>query len=70
MGEIKLHDRAQTCHWRVKLKLFVFVIFSCFPFFFFFFHNTELYDTTFRSCCKMNNSKKLLSMFGISFVME
>ena len=69
MGEIKLHDRAQTCHWRVKLKLFVFVIFSCFPFFFFF-HNTELYDTTFRSCCKMNNSKKLLSMFGISFVME
>ena len=69
-GEIKLHDRAQTCHWRVKLKLFVFVIFSCFPFFFFFFHNTELYDTTFRSCCKMNNSKKLLSMFGISFVME
>ena len=41
-----------------------------FSFFFFFFHNTELYDTTFRSCCKMNNSKKLLSMFGISFVME
>ena len=36
VGEIKLHDRAQTCHWRVKLKLFVFVIFSCFPFFFFF----------------------------------
>ena len=62
MGEIKLHDRAQTCHWRVKLKLFFFRNI------FVFFHNTELYDTTFRSCCKMNNSKKLLSMFGISFV--
>ena len=69
VGEIKLHDRAQTCHWRVKLKLFCFRNIFVFSFFFFF-HNTELYDTTFRSCCKMNNSKKLLSMFGISFVME
>ena len=70
VGEIKLHDRAQTCHWRVKLKLFCFRNIFVFSFFLFFFHNTELYDTTFRSCCKMNNSKKLLSMFGISFVME
>lgn len=66
VGEIKLHDRAQTCHWRAKLKLFCFR--NIFVFSFPFFHNTELYDTTFRSCCKMNNSKKLLSMFGISFL--
>lgn len=60
VGEIKLHDRAQTCHWRVKLKLFVFVIFSCFPFFFFFFITQNFTIphfalavkwTTRRSCC-------------------
>ena len=37
VGEIKLHDRAQTCHWRVKLKLFCFHNIFVFSFFFFFF---------------------------------
>ena len=36
VGEIKLHDRAQTCNWRVKLKLFCFRNIFVFSFFFFF----------------------------------
>lgn len=59
VGEIKLHDRAQTCHWRVKLKLFCFRNIFVFSFFFFFITQNFTIPrfalavkwTTRRSCC-------------------